>query len=266
MNQSSTVNPSSSKEETDEPVIGVVCALHLEVSSFLDRVKKLHTQSGNGFHFRGCQWKGTQICVVDGGTGAARARQATQALIDAFRPPFVLSVGFSGALVPELKKGDIVVADGVTNADGSTRLAIDLKMPADPSHGLHVGHICMTDHIVRLVEEKKALAQRTGAIAVDMESLAVAQVCQERGTRFLSVRAISDDLSIDLPPEVLAILGPKGAVRAGALVGSILKRPGCVMDLWGLRENAQLAADRLGSFLPGIIEQLAASLRTPTSR
>ncbi|HWL11068.1 MAG TPA: 5'-methylthioadenosine nucleosidase [Planctomicrobium sp.] len=257
--------PSSNAIDGPEvgPVIGIVCALHLEVAPFLAKVKQFRTESGNGFHFRGCRWNGTQICLVEGGTGYTRARQATQALIDAFQPPYVLSVGFSGGLVPSLKKGDIVVADGVTSADGKTRLEIDIKMPQNPAHGLHVGHICTTDHIVRLVKEKEELASSTGAIAVDMESLGVAQVCQERSTKFLAVRVISDDLSTDLPPEVLALLGPKGSVRAGALFGSILKRPGCVKDLWGLRENAQLAAERLGQFLPGIIEQLPVKKNAP---
>jgi len=249
---------SGSENAPADRIIGIVCALHLEVAPFLSRTRQLKTESGNGFHFRGCRWNEIQICVVEGGTGDQRARQATQALIDAFRPPYVLSVGFSGALVPELKKGEIVVADGVTSADGQTRLAIDIQMAADPAHGLHVGHLCMTDHIVRQVSEKRALAETTGAIAVDMESLGVARVCQERGVRFLAVRVISDDLSSDLPPEVLALLGPKGSIRAGALFGSILKRPGCVKDLWALRESAQLAAERLGQFLPGVIEQLAA--------
>ncbi|SFI63315.1 phosphorylase family protein [Planctomicrobium piriforme] len=249
---------SDSKETTPvEPVIGIVCALHIEVAPFLSAIEQLRTQSGNGFRFRGCRWDGNQICVVEGGTGLARARQATQALIDAFQPPYILSVGFSGALLPQLKRGDIVMADGVTNGDGTQRLAIDLRMTPDPLRGLHVGHICATDHIVRHVEEKQALALKTGAIAVDMESLGVAQVCRDRGTRFMAIRAISDDLSGDLPPEVLAVLGPKGTVRAGALLGSILKRPGCVKDFLSLREHAQLAAQRLGTFLPGVIEQLS---------
>ncbi len=256
MSEQARLDASSSKKDGTEPIIGIVCALHLEVSPFLDRVKQFRSESGNGFHFRGCRWKGTNICLVEGGTGYTRARQATQALIDAFQPPFVLSVGFSGGLVPSMKVGDIVVADGVTSDDGETRLAIDIHMAPDPGKGLHVGSICTTDHIVRQVSEKKELAIRTGAIAVDMESLGVARVCQERGTKFMAVRVISDDLSSDLPPEVLALLGPKGSVRAGALFGAILNRPGCVKDLWGMREKAQLAAERLAQFLSGVIEQL----------
>jgi adenosylhomocysteine nucleosidase len=240
-----------------EPVIGVVCALHREVAPFLERCHRYKTESGNDFTFRGCGLDGTHICIVEGGTGLQRARQATNALIDAFQPTWILSVGFSGALREGIGIGDIVIANGVTDHTGRQRLAIDVGM--QPDRGLHVGHLCTTDHIVRLISEKRELAAATGAIAVDMESFGVAQVCQERRTRFMAVRSISDDLKADLPPEVLAILGPKGTVRAGALFGSLLSRPNFMKDLWRMREQAQRAADQLGKVLPDIVRQLAQS-------
>ena len=104
--------------------------------------------------------------------------------------------------------------------------------------------------------EKRALAETHGAIAVDMESLAVAQVCGDTGIRFLSIRVISDDLSADLPPEVLSVVGSTGTLRLGAALGSVWKRPGSVKDMWGLREKAVKAADQLASFLDGIVTQL----------
>lgn len=244
----------------NEPILGIVCALHLEIAPFLTRTVQYKHQSGNGFTFRGCRLDDTRICVVEGGAGQSRARQATHALIDAFQPPWIISVGFSGALVEGLKVGDIVVANGITDVSGQQKLSIDLKMSAAPEQGLHVGTLLGVDQIVRLVEEKRSLAARTGAIAVDMESLGVARICQERRTKFMSVRVISDDLSHDLPSEVLAILGPKGTVRAGALAGALLKRPSCVKDLWGMREKAEQAARHLGKFLPGVINALAETL------
>ncbi len=42
-----------------------------------------------------------------------------------------------------------------------------------------MGRIATVDHIVRSVAEKQALAERTGALAVDMESLTVAHDVRE---------------------------------------------------------------------------------------
>ncbi|WP_437188408.1 5'-methylthioadenosine nucleosidase [Planctomicrobium sp. SH668] len=256
MNQQASSPPD---ETPNGPVLGMVSALHLEVSSFLQRTEQFKSQSGNGFTFRGCQLDETRICLVEGGMGASRAVKATTALIDAYQPPWVLSVGFSGALIDGMKVGDIVVANGITNETGEIQLAIDLKMRAAPEQGLYVGKLCSSSSVVRLVTEKRQLAAITGAIAVDMESLSVAQVCRQRKTRFMAVRVISDDLSEDLPAEVTALVSPKGTVRAGALFGAIIRRPGCIKDLFALREKSEEAAKKLGAFLPGIIKVLAST-------
>ena len=63
----------------------------------------------------------------------------------------------------------------------------------------------------------------------------MAQVCREQSVRCLSVRAISDDVASDLPPEVLTLLGPTGTTRLGAALGAIFKRPESVRDMWKLR-------------------------------
>ena len=89
-----------------------------------------------------------------------------------------------------------------------------------------------------------------------METLAVAQVCRDTHTPYLAVRVISDDMSADLPPEILSILGSTGTYRVGAAMGAVWKRPAAVKDLWKLRESAHLAAERLAIFLDGVVAQL----------
>jgi adenosylhomocysteine nucleosidase len=73
------------------------------------------------------------------------------------------------------------------------------------------------------------------------------------------VRVISDDLSADLPPEILTVVGGSGAVRWGATVAALWNRPGCVTDLWDLRGKANRAAERLATFLEGVVAQLYAA-------
>ena len=92
-----------------------------------------------------------------------------------------------------------------------------------------------------------------------MESFAIAKLCHERKTRFMAVRAVSDDLTADLPSEVLSLVGETGSVRVGAVIGALWKRPGSYKDLWRLRENAILASERLASFLDGVVRQLHSS-------
>ncbi len=246
---------SSSSADNAHADIGIVCALNIEIAPFLDRCEKLRKYKGDSFVFRGGRYGDIKIAVVETGTGFARARRATQALIDAHSPPWIISAGFSGALLPEMKLGQIVVADTLCDTHGQ-EMKWESNMPADPSAGLYVGRILNTDEIVRTVEEKKQLGQQFQALAVDLESLAVAQVAHERHKNYMAVRVISDDMSADLPPEVLSVLGATGTYRVGAAMGALWKRPAAAKDLWKLRESANFAAGRLALFLDGVVAQL----------
>jgi adenosylhomocysteine nucleosidase len=235
--------------------VGIVAALALEVAPLVERCSKVRKYVGASFTFRGGRYDAAKIAFVESGMGFARARAATQALIDGHTPKWVISAGFSGALLPEMKVGDIAIANALADTHGH-ELSVDLKMPEDRARGLYVGRLLTADRLVRTVEEKRQLAAQTGAIAVDLESLAVAQVCRDAKTRFLAVRVISDDLSADLPPEVLTVVGSSGYLRMGAALGALWKRPSSFSDLWKLRETAHVAAERLATFLDGVVLQL----------
>ncbi|HLJ10586.1 MAG TPA: 5'-methylthioadenosine nucleosidase [Planctomycetaceae bacterium] len=235
--------------------VGIVHATAMELAPFVDRCERVRKYVGGDLVFRGGLFKNIRIALAQSGMGTKPARRATQALIDGHSPGWIISAGFAGALEPGMKVGDIVVANAIVDTAG-TELAIDLKMPANPAAGLYVGRIVTVERMIAAVTEKKELAARHAAVAVDMESLAIAQVCRDAKVRFLAVRVISDDLSADLPPEIASVVGSSGTVRLGAAFGAIWKRPGSVKDMWRLREQGMGAADRLATFLEGVVEQL----------
>ncbi len=110
------------------------------------------------------------------------------------------------------------------------------------------------DRVVRLPEEKRALGEKYAALAADMETLAVAEVCRRRETPFLAVRVVHDAADDALPRDVEKLLAQRsGAARLGAAVGSILKRPSSVMDLLRLQQRAVEASDRLAQFLAALM-------------
>ena len=246
------------QSDTVHADIGLVCALPLELSDFVGRCAKVKTYTGGKFTFRGGFYDQIRVAIVESGMGAARAARATEALLDAHAPRWIVSTGFCGALVPGMQIGQIVVANQITTPAGDERI-IDVGMSSDEKRGLYVGRLLTVDHMVRSIAEKKSLAEQTGAIAVDMETHAVATVCRDRKTRFLAVRAVSDDMSADLPAEVQSLVGETGAVRIGAVVGALWKRPGSYKDMWRLREQAMTAGEKLANFLDGVVKQLHAS-------
>lgn len=237
--------------------IGIVCSLPMEIDPFLKRCARVHKYSGGNFSFRGGKYDGIRIAVVECGMGYARARRATEALIEGHSPRWLLSCGFSGALLPQMKIGNIVMANEIIDQHGQ-KFSIDLRASSNEAGGLFVGRCVTVDAIVRTIAEKTELHQKHSAIAADMESLAVAQVAHDRKTRFMAVRTISDDMSQDLPSEVLTVVGGSGAVRIGAALSALWKRPSSMKDMLRLRENAETAAKGLAAFLDGVVHQLHA--------
>ena len=91
------------------------------------------------------------------------------------------------------------------------------KQECLPSPGVHCGPLLTADRVVRLPGEKRSLFSRYGALAVDMETYAVAEVCQRRQVAFSSIRVINDTADETLPGDVEHLLRQKtGAARLGA--------------------------------------------------
>ncbi len=238
--------------------VGLVCALPLEIAEFLKRCVRVKSYTGGDFVFRGGIYDGIRIAVVESGTGQARALRAVQALDDAHRPRWIISCGFAGALQPGVKVGQMLVPNRFVSP-GQPDLHVEVTMPHQPERGLYVGGLVTVDHIVHTIVEKKSLGEQFESVGVDMESYAIADYCKKQHRRFFAVRVFSDDLSVDLPKEVLSLMGPTGAVRFGAVIGALWKRPSSAQDMWNLREQAITASEGLANFLDGVVKQLHAA-------
>src|SRR5262249_35764119 len=169
--------------------------------------------------------KGRGVVAVHCGVGRENAAAATAALIAGHRPQWVISAGLAGGLQSDLMRGDILMPNAIVGEDGR-RLAIDLRVPAGdrPSAGLHVGALLTIDRVAFKADQKRQLGQLHGALAVDMETLGVAEVCQREKQRFLAVRVISDGVDDELPPDVERLVRKKTWMRRiGAAAGTIAR-------------------------------------------
>jgi adenosylhomocysteine nucleosidase len=162
-------------------------------------------------------------------------------------------------LQPELQRYDLVLPETVIRPDGQRlELSPPPEWSAQTTFGpVHRGVLFSVDHLVAAPKEKRTLGEKSGALAVDMESFAVVEVCQRRGTPVLAVRIIIDRLEEELPPEVRGLLKQKTtAARLGAALGALWNRPSSWKDLYRLKEQALLASDRLARFLAWAIGEV----------
>ena len=246
--------------------VAVLFALGIEAGGLEDLVEGAVFGRGDGFSVCQGGLKGRHVVVTQSGPGRQAAAHAAEALIAGHKPQWVISAGFAGGLTEELKRHDLVMANSLVDAEGN-RLALDFKVdPASLAQtpGVYVGRLVTVDGIVRLPSEKRALGDKYQALAVDMESYAVAEVCRRRQVRFLAVRVVSDAVDNELSADVERLLQQETrAAKLGALVGSMWNRPSSVKDLWKFKEDALVASDRLAKFLASTIEQLV--VLPPTS-
>ncbi len=141
----------------------------------------------------------------------------------------LVSFGIAGGLAPDLKPGALILGDAVIVGEG--------RYPCDPAWlvrararlpAARVGPVAASDRIVGTRAEKRALAAG-GALAVDMESGAVAAVARECGLPFLVLRAVADRADDEIPAAAAAALLPGQGARAFTL--ALIRRPQAVPAL-----------------------------------
>ena len=120
---------------------------------------------------------------------------------------------------------------------------------------VHFGKILTTDDLILKAARKARIGQATGALAVDMETSAVAAVAAAHSTNFLGVRCITDNSHANLPHEFNDFF-VLGQLQASRVVTSIARRPRLVMDLARLGYRANRAGNSLAHFLAQAVTHL----------
>lgn len=147
------------------------------------------------------------LIVEKSGIGKVSATVKTMEIINHFHPDLIINSGIAGGLEKTLKIGDMICAThcayhdvwcGEPNVWGQVQdfplyfkadNFINELLPADIKKGLIVsGDQFITD--INALEQIKAKFPE--ALAVDMESAAIAQTCYITHTPFISLRLISD--------------------------------------------------------------------------
>jgi adenosylhomocysteine nucleosidase len=136
------------------------------------------------------------IRVEHFGVGPAAAAERIGRLLAAEKPRLLICAGFAGGLDPRLVVGDLVIAENLSTADV---LALARAAATQDQPRCVFGSILSQSMPVESVPGKAALFRDTGALAVDMESEAVAAACRAAAVPLLVVRTISDPAGTPLP-------------------------------------------------------------------
>ena len=198
------------------------------------------------------------------GIGPARAASAIEALLSSLSPlkanpveanprQAILLLGFTGAVDPHLKTGDLVLASryhrlaaganspggdplGSLSPDpGMSRLAD--RAAANAGLPVSCGSSLTVDALVSEPAEKRRIHEDFSVTSVNMEDYAVATVVAQFGVPFLSARVVLDTTHQHLPC-YLAGLSGSGSKAVFAMAAKPWRIPGLV-SLYGQMRRAQ---------------------------
>ncbi|HEY8524302.1 MAG TPA: hypothetical protein VIL48_05020 [Acidimicrobiales bacterium] len=231
--------------------VGVVAAMPSELRPV---AKRLGLRSGPDRRMVG-RYEGVDVVAVRTGMGTAAAGDGTRRLLDAVAPDHVVVVGVAGGIAPGQRIADVlaidVVIDGHTGAEYRPHLLAAAAIAAEGERApaaLHTADELIAD------PDRIAALRSTGVVALDMETAAVAAVCEERGCPWSVVRAVSDRFDDRLADRaVFDLARSDGSPDPAAVARFLLRHPGRIPGLVRLGRDfgaaRQAAADALAAAL-----------------
>ena len=259
----SSTQESAGGSAADPPLaadVALVFALWNEAGGLVDHLQGVVTRRGPGLVTHEGMLGAARVVVATSGPGREAARRATEAVLRGHRPRAVVTAGFAGGLDDTLRRGDLLLADTVVDCRGG-RLTMGTSLPGAQgaaSQACHTGTLLSVDQVVRTPAEKRRLGQQYHALAVDMETYAVVEICRQHKVPLLAVRVIHDAVDDQLPREVDHLLRQQTlAGRAGAVTGALWRRPSAAQDMWQLQQTGIEVSQRLALLLTDIVTELA---------
>lgn len=238
---------------------GILIALPTEWGYFRKAFHVHHERHlGGRRHYKG-RFGRLPIAVVLGGVGKQNAADAARRLCEVDQPSALITMGYAGALSPELRRGDIILSSYAITEDQADpqspdlALAEQLRGVADESHEHHVyvSPLYTANRIVARHEEKLQIFEKTKAQIVDMESHPVYLEARQRGIPFIGIHAITDTAEEDIP--ALEIINPfltsNSPWRYPKIFWDIATHPRFIWDLAVLNHDAKVAGRNLAHFL-----------------
>lgn len=189
--------------------IGIIVAMHKELELLLPLLQNSEESRMGGCEFHRGKVGRHDVIAMQCGIGKVNAAMGTLTLVNSFLPDFVINSGVAGGADPTVNVMDVVAGARVSYHDvwcgpeselgqvqglplyfeGAQRL---LNLVPD-REGIHKGLICSGDQFIDTLDAVTRIKGNfPDALAVDMESGAIAQVCYLNKVPFLALRVISD--------------------------------------------------------------------------
>jgi adenosylhomocysteine nucleosidase len=191
------------------------------------------------FFRRSALFAGRQLLFAITGIGKVPAASCCQFVIDTFRPDLILHCGTAGALADGVSPLDMVVAERTLAFDQGPASPTWWETDGERISGLlraarHAsgncgggsvlrGGIVTGDRPVLAGADRRSLAARFDALAVDMEAAAVVQTASVNGVSALVLKAVTDRADEGAEGDFKKNLEPAARLIRGAILRYVEK-------------------------------------------
>lgn len=228
-------------------MIGILAAHRVELRPVTRRLQTPRRYQGIVYG----RLRGVSVAAVRVGQGWARAQQSATRLFDFAQCVGLVITGFVGATHADWSVGDLVIPDLVLDlhqdddAPGGPQYRPPLRLQELRERVSGRGGVLGTVGDL-LVDpwEKEQCGQRTGVVAVDLESAAIAAVAQLRGVPWVIARVVLDPMERPLG----VVSWWHAAVLAVSVTGW--------GRLWRFGMDLTVAQRRLGEGVGIVVEEL----------
>ena len=257
-------------------MISIFFALSQEMASLKSQVNILKKIRYAHAIFYQSEFYGFPITLVQMGIGK-NVSNIIQHLSKCFRIQLMVSSGFAGSINSEVGVGDLIIGRHVLHSsqevfEGEIKIdstlschasfvELAVKLCSTSNFRYHCGDVLTVSRVIRQSSTKKHLGDQTSAIAVDMESFAIAERANAMGIPFVIIRAISDGADEDMEIQE-GMVTKRGNINIPATARHLLTKPHHIPYLNRLRKQTKLATNTLSAFFPNFITQTYNSLLT----
>ena len=255
----------SEKEVQNETtrLILLFYAFAREIAPFKRRLRNRSPLALDGLHGFRAEIGGKQFTVVGHGIGRSRARDAARRAFDLIPgAELVIGTGVAGALSSGLKPGDLVLSDRTLTIHADGQVAEQVTAVGD-AHiraigrslaiagiAYSTGAILTSHRVLATGAEKRRAKESTGAIAVDMETAAIAAEAAARGIPFVAIRAVLDEVDDEIVGAAMA--DQDGNIRPLVATSYLIRNPATILKLPRLIRNLSRATTAIADALTAI--------------
>ena len=215
--------------------VAFVCAMPLELTPVV-RMLSLTETEVNGTTLHTGVHEGHDVVAIVTGMGMDLALAGMQRLLDAVPVRWVMVVGITGALESETPIGTLVWPEVVVNSETGREFRPNHLGDSTPA-----GRMWTTNGLTTQKADLEAL-RASGVVSLDMETAAIAEICESRGIPWTVYRMISDranDGSVD--EEVFHLSNQDGTPNHAAIEKYMAEHPERLALMAEMAENAKLA-------------------------